>query len=53
MKKVDDEQEAQPLSGKLKLVEIHCWRAAYQAGSIFFVVDAAAPDQAQLVRFPT
>ena len=53
LKEVDDEQEALPLSGKLKLVEVYCWRAAYQAGSIFFVVDAAAPDQAQLLRFPT
>ena len=53
VKEIDDEYEVQPLSGKLKLVEVYCWRAAYQAGSIFFVVDPAAPDKAQLVRFRT
>jgi hypothetical protein len=53
LKEVDDEQEAQPLGGKLKLVEVYCWRAAYQAGSIFFVVDPAAPEKAQLARFRT
>jgi Protein of unknown function (DUF1176) len=44
--------EAQPLSGKLVLVEVYCWRAAYQSGSIFFAVDPAAPDKAQLLQFP-
>src|SRR5262249_13910341 len=34
-----------------KLVEVYCWRAAYQAGSIFFVVDPAAPDKARVLRF--
>ena len=52
LKEVDDEQEALALSGKLKLVEVYCWRAAYQAGSIFFAVDPDAPDKAQLIRFP-
>ena len=52
LKEAGDEQEAQSLTGKLKLVEIYCWRAAYQAGSIYFVVDPDAPDKAQLVRFP-
>jgi len=39
------------LDGKLKLVEVPCWRAAYQAGSILFVVDPAAPAKARLIRF--
>jgi len=39
------------LDGKLKLVELPCWRAAYQAGSIFFAVDPAAPGKARLLQF--
>jgi hypothetical protein len=39
------------LGGKLKLVEVPCWSAAYQAGSILFVVDPAAPAKARLLRF--
>jgi len=31
------------LDGKLKLVEVPCWRAAYQEGSIMFLLDPAAP----------
>ena len=52
LKEIGDEQEALALTGKLKLVEIYCWRAAYQAGSIYFIVEPAAPDKAQLMRFP-
>ena len=33
------------------LVEVRCWRAAYQSGSIFFVMQADAPDRARLLRF--
>src|SRR5262249_39829378 len=33
------------LDGKLKLVEVPCWRAAYQEGSITFVLDPAATAQ--------
>jgi hypothetical protein len=48
-----DEERAsvEDLSGLLKLVEIHCWRAAYQSGSIFFAVNPAAPEKARLLRF--
>lgn len=51
-KEIEDEQDAQPLGGTLTLVEVYCWRAAYQAGSIFFAVDPATPDLARLLRFP-
>lgn len=39
------------LGGGLKLVEVYCWRAAYQAGSIFLAVDPKAPGKARLLRF--
>ena len=39
------------LDDKLKLVEVPCWRAAYQAGSILFVLDPAAPAKARLLSF--
>src|SRR5262245_1197910 len=51
LKDADTDNELQPLDGKLKLLEVYCWRAAYQAGSIFFAVDPAAPDKARLLRF--
>ncbi len=38
------------LDRKLKLVEVPCWRAAYQEGSILFVLDPAAPAKAKLIR---
>lgn len=41
------------LHGLLKLVEIPCWAAAYQSGSIFFAVNPAVPDKARLLRFQT
>src|SRR5262245_584075 len=47
----EDRSEVQELGGGLKLVEIYCWRAAYQAGSIFLAVDPKAPDKARLLRF--
>jgi hypothetical protein len=33
------------------LVEVRCWTAAYQSGSIFFVVRKGAAARAQLLRF--
>ena len=43
--------DVEDLNGRLKLVEIYCWKAAYQSGSIFFAVDPAAPEKARLLRF--
>jgi uncharacterized protein DUF1176 len=43
--------EAYALGPKLKLVEVPCWLAAYQGGSILFAVDPAAPAKARLLRF--
>jgi hypothetical protein len=39
------------LDAALKLVEVPCWRAAYQAGSILFVLDPKAPAKARLLSF--
>jgi Protein of unknown function (DUF1176) len=39
------------LGNGLKLVEVYCWRAAYNFGSIFFAVDPAHPDKARLLEF--
>ena len=47
----EDRTEVEDLGGGLKLVEIYCWRAAYQAGSIFLAVNPKAPDKARLLRF--
>src|SRR5262245_46467087 len=47
----EERTEVEELGGGLKLVEIYCWRAAYQAGSIFLAVDPKAPDKARLLRF--
>ncbi len=49
--KDEERTEVEDLGGGLRLVEIYCWRAAYQSGSIFFVVDPKAPEKARLVRF--
>lgn len=49
--KEEPRTEVEDLNGRLKLVEIYCWRAAYQSGSIFFAVDPAAPEKARLLRF--
>ena len=48
----DEEREGDSLGGGLLIVEVYCWRAAYQAGSIFFAVDPKAPEKARLLRFP-
>jgi hypothetical protein len=47
----DEDYEAENLGKGLKLVEVYCWRAAYQAGSIYFAVDPKAPEHARLLRF--
>jgi len=44
-------ENVQELGGRLKLVEVYCWSAAYQAGSIFFAVNPAQPEKARLLRF--
>jgi hypothetical protein len=41
------------LSGRLKLLEVYCWRAAYNFGSIFFAVDPANLAGAMLLEFQT
>src|SRR5450755_1218645 len=47
----EERTEVEDLGGGLKIVEIYCWRAAYQAGSIFLAVDPKAPAKARLLRF--
>jgi Protein of unknown function (DUF1176) len=37
------------LSPRLEIVEVSCWRAAYNAGSILFAVPEHRPDHAQLL----
>jgi len=49
--KDEPREEVQDLGNGLKLVEIYCWRAAYQAGSIFLAVDPKAPANARLLQF--
>jgi hypothetical protein len=49
--KDEPRDDVEDLAGLLKLVEIPCWRAAYQSGSIFFAVNPAAPEKARLLRF--
>jgi hypothetical protein len=39
------------LGGGQMLVEVRCWTAAYQSGSIFFVFRKGAAKQARLLRF--
>ena len=41
------------LGGGLSLVEVPCWAAAYNFGSILFVVDARAPAKARLLSLRT
>ena len=41
------------LGGGQTLVEVRCWTAAYQSGSIFFVFRKGAAKQARLLRFQT
>ena len=51
--KDEKERDGEDLGNGLKLVEVTCWRAAYQAGSILFAVDPKKPDEARLLRFQT
>ena len=37
------------LSARLEIVEVTCWRAAYNAGSILFAVPESRPQDAQLL----
>ena len=46
-----DLEPPQALGGGLMLVEIPCWRAAYNFGSIFFAADPKTPERARLLRF--
>ncbi len=39
------------LGGAQSLVEVRCWTAAYQSGSIFFVMRKGAAERARLLRF--
>lgn len=39
------------LGGPLKLLEVPCWRAAYNFGSIFFAIDPARAQDARLLQF--
>jgi hypothetical protein len=50
---IKDLEFAGELSGGLKLVEVSCWRAAYNFGSILFAVDPKEPSKARLLRFKT
>jgi hypothetical protein len=50
---IKDLEYAGDLSGGLKLVEVSCWRAAYNFGSILFAVDPKDPAKARLLRFRT
>lgn len=50
---IKDLETAGELSGGLKLVEVYCWRAAYNFGSILFTLDPAAPEKARLLSFQT
>ena len=43
--------ETTDLGGGQSLVQVRCWTAAYQSGSIFFVMRAGASDKARLLRF--
>jgi hypothetical protein len=45
-------QPALPLTEELWLLEVPCWQAAYQAGSIFLTVSLDEPDAARLLHFP-
>ena len=49
----DEERQAESLGRGLLIIEVYCWRAAYQAGSIFFAADPNAPEKARLLKFPT
>jgi hypothetical protein len=48
-----DLEAAGDLSDGLKLVEVSCWRAAYNFGSILFAFEPSAPDKARLLSIRT
>ncbi len=50
---VKDLESIGELSAGLHLVEVYCWRAAYNFGSILFAVNSKEPEKAQLLRFKT
>jgi hypothetical protein len=52
LKEVLQPGEGPDLGRGLKLVEIYSWRAAYNFGSILFVVPAKQPGAGRLLRFP-
>lgn len=41
------------LGGRLAIVEVSCWRAAYNSGSILFAVPENRPQRAQLLSIET
>ena len=50
-KEAADSVELADLGKGLKLVTISCWRAAYNFGSVLFVLNSSAPDKARLLSF--
>lgn len=50
---IKDLEFAGDLTAGLKLVEVSCWRAAYNFGSILFAVNPKEPAKARLLRFKT
>ncbi len=48
---IKDLETTGELSSGLHLVEVPCWRAAYNFGSILFALDPAAPERARLLNF--
>lgn len=50
-KEIDEDLDAHELTGRLKLVGVYCWRAAYQGGSVYFIIELAALDKARLMQF--
>jgi len=48
-----DLEFAGDLGGGLKLIELSCWSAAYNFGSIFFAADPADLSKARLLQFRT
>ena len=47
------ELDPQDLGNGLKLVQVSCWRAAYNFGSILFAVSPDERDKARLLSFQT
>lgn len=44
-------EPAKTLDENHMILEVPCWRAAYQTGSIFLVYEAGAPESARLLHF--